>query len=98
VYKQVKDADLSESEAVDLLRLQEKAFRTSYKYCPEPDLSGEISDDFELIGKGFVAHCEDEFLAGLLESYIKGQIPHAAVAPEPGVSLRSLLDRLRQTQ
>jgi hypothetical protein len=95
VFEQVEHADLGESEAADVLRLQEISFRTSYKHCPGCDLPCYISDDFELIAKGFAADCEDEFLAGLLESYIKGQIPRTVVAPEPGVSLRSLLDRMR---
>ena len=97
--EQMDAVNLSETEAAGLLHLREKTFRTTDRaFSDVSEASGYISDDFELIGKAIAGHRENEFLAGLLEGYLKGQIPHTVIVPSPGVTLRSMVERLRQTQ
>jgi len=97
LFEQVKDTNLTEGETRDLNHLREAAFKAAFKHSSDPDLSGYISDDFEVIAKGAASNREDDFLTALLESYAAGTIPHHRIAG-PRSSLRSLLESLRQHQ
>lgn len=72
-------------------RLREVAFRTTYEHTSDPEISAEVSDDFEVISMGVASGQKDDFLAGLLEAYIEGRFPYG-----PVVSSEMSVDALMQ--
>jgi hypothetical protein len=95
LFDELKDTHTTEIEMNNLEQLREAAFKAAFKYCGNSDLSGYISDDFELISKGYANHHPDDFLAALLKAYLRDKIPHGVVA-DSGTSLKSLFDELRR--
>jgi hypothetical protein len=75
LFDQLKDTILNQDQVATLKRLRETAFKAAFRYTADADLSGYVSDDFELIAKGVTAGKEDNFLNTLLESYSIGRIP-----------------------
>ena len=58
---QENQIELDDCKLIDLIR--EKSFRTIYSLTHSSDLSGYISDDFELICKAYLIKLEDKWIA-----------------------------------
>ena len=93
LFNRIEAENLSESDAVVVNQIREIAFKTAFQHCSDPDLSGYISDDFELISRGATEEINDHFLNALLEAYVDGRVPHEK-AQGVGKSLRMLLDTI----
>jgi len=93
--RQVKAAKFDDAEIKMTDRLREVAFRTTYEHTSDPEISAEVSDDFEVISMGVASGLQDDFLVWLLESYIAGRFPCGPIVSS-GTSVDALMEVLRE--
>lgn len=95
LFEQLKDITLDDDETRKINQLREVAFKATFKSCSDPDLSGYVSDDFEVIAIGAFSELEDAFLSALLEAYAGDSIPHGTLPPSE-LELSSLINAIEQ--
>lgn len=86
----IERATIPAQERNYLVALREVAFIRAFDHTEHPELAGQISDDFGLIGSALLGRCEDDWLNALWLEYREGRIPRGALNPTSG-SLLSLL-------
>ena len=70
----VQSSEVAEEEVLRACR--ELAFKRTFAYTKNPELSGYVSDDIGLIGAFLLQHeLQDSFVEQLLESYRQGTLP-----------------------
>lgn len=70
----VPSSEVAEEEVLRACR--ELAFKRTFAYTKNPELSGYVSDDIGLIGAFLLQHeLQDSFVEQLLESYRQGTLP-----------------------
>ncbi len=79
VYKQIEAAKHARGVTGDadprVGRLREVAYLKSFERWNSPDLAGDISDDFGLIGDALALAYTDPWLQRLLGAYFEGRLP-----------------------
>jgi hypothetical protein len=93
LFDRVRDVALNEDELHDLEALRMAAFKTTFAHSSDPDLSADVSDDFEVMAKAIAHDSEQDFLLALVETYCGGNIPHGLIKPS-GRNIQSLLESL----
>ena len=95
IFDELKDVSLSTEQSTVAEHIREAAYKAVFKHTGNPDLSGYVSDDFEIIAKGVCSGTDRVFLNGLLEAYTENTIPGPTI-PWSRKSLTSLVDQLRE--
>jgi hypothetical protein len=90
VLEAIERATIPSQERNYLVALREVAFIRAFDHTEHPELAGQISDDFGLIGSALLSRCEDDWLNALWMEYREGRIPLGTLKPTGG-SLLSLL-------
>ena len=93
LYSMLKVCQLSQRQEVIVDQIREAAFKATYHHTSDPDLSGDISDDFEIIAKAFAFGVEEPWLSGLFKLYMDGQLQFSETPPV-STSLKDLVDSL----
>ena len=75
LFNKLQDTPLTAQEASVIDRIREVAYKAAFESVSDPELSGYVSDDFEVIAKGVASRCQNEFLNGLLKAYVEGKVP-----------------------
>ncbi len=95
IFDELKDVSLCTEQSTVAEHIREAAYKAVFKHTGNPDLSGYVSDDFEIIAKGVCSGTDRVFLNGLLEAYTENTIPGPTI-PWSRKSLTSLVDQLRE--
>jgi hypothetical protein len=77
-FKALDTHKLSTEQSLDLERLRELAYKTTFGHTSSPDLAGYVSDDFELIGRAVIFGIDDPWINGLLQDYRDHRLPSAS--------------------
>ena len=65
----------SETEIGKIDRIRELAFKKCFEFTGESEISGYVSDDFELIAKASAMSFASPFLEEAMKKYLAGAIP-----------------------
>jgi hypothetical protein len=84
-----READLDEAARAELDKIREMAFLLVFHSSGHDELSGDVSDDFELIGLAVALAIEDPFAASLLAEFRAGRL-----AVNPGTSPPAIATQL----
>lgn len=95
LFEAVENVQLSAQQMATIDRLREGAFNAMFDLSGNSDLSGYVSDDFEVIGKGVASRQSDYFLSGLLKAYVDGTLP-GGINVGSEQSTDTLIHELRQ--
>jgi hypothetical protein len=68
--------NLEEEDVDTIAEIREIAFKRAYEVCQSSELSGYVSDDFDMIARAVRAGCLDGWLNELWSSYRSGQFPN----------------------
>jgi hypothetical protein len=66
---------LHDIELAQMTSICERAYKLAFKATEHPELSGCVSDDFDLIATALLCDLEDAFAAHLLNEYVEGRFP-----------------------
>ena len=72
-WQEFTDAE-SMTGAIDLIR--EAAFKKCFEYTGESEISGYVSDDFELMAKASAMSLDSPYIKGMMNVYSDGGVPH----------------------
>jgi hypothetical protein len=83
-FKCMEPLPISSQDKQQVDKIRELAFKSTYKYTGDPDLSAYVSDDFELIAKAFLLDLSDPFVNALWLSYRNNIIPAGKIELKEG--------------
>ncbi|MEM7602072.1 MAG: hypothetical protein AAF357_11740 [Verrucomicrobiota bacterium] len=72
-WEKFADAE-STTNTIDLIR--EAAFKKCFEYTEESEISGYVSDDFELMAKASAMSLDSPYLKNMMKVYSDGGVPH----------------------
>lgn len=75
-------------------RIRERAFKLCFAATENPELSGYVSDDFDLLARALSVGVEDEWLTSLFSEYLEGRFPTGTLRRSP----RSMADLVRRQE
>ena len=94
LYSMLEVHQLSKCQNVIVDQIREAAFKAAFQHTSDAELSGDISDDFEIIAKALAIGIEEPWLSGLFNLYMHGRLP-SSETPPVSTSLKDLVDSLR---
>ena len=70
--------DFTDANAIEakIDEVQELAFKKCFEVAEESEISGYVSDDFELLAKASAMALESPYLEQMMKVYSNGGIPH----------------------
>ena len=76
-YESVKEvrSKLDNAELNNLNELREKVYKLVYQFSQHPELSGYISDDFEIICLNKFSDNKNSWILNIFDSYKKNSLP-----------------------
>ena len=74
-YECVENENISMLTKRMIDSIRENVFMSIYDITQDGELAGYVSDDFDLMCKAYVLDVEDEWLAKLVNAYVKKRIP-----------------------
>jgi hypothetical protein len=90
VFDSLKGRSMESAHGPVIERIRERAFKLCFAATGDPDLSGYVSDDFDLLARALSAEVDDEWLARVMSEYLVGRFPSGDL-PRSYSSLRGMV-------